>query len=46
VILVIVHRLPEGSGDELLMEIQDAKGVSQGRLNVPVASISDDPVST
>ncbi|KAG0598827.1 hypothetical protein M758_12G103500 [Ceratodon purpureus] len=35
--------LLEGSGDELLMEIQDSKGVSQGRLNVPIASISDDP---
>lgn len=43
---VIMHRLPEGSGDEILLEIEDSKGVSQGRLNVPISAISDDPVSS
>lgn len=43
---VILHRLPESSGDEILMEILDSKGASQGRVNIPIASISDDPVRT
>ncbi|XP_024364609.1 uncharacterized protein [Physcomitrium patens] len=34
---------PESSGDELLMDILDSKGTSQGRLLIPVASISNDP---
>jgi hypothetical protein len=36
--------LPESSGDDLLVEIQDSKGATHGRLVVHIATISDDPV--
>jgi hypothetical protein len=35
--------LPESSGDDLLVEIQDSKGATHGRLVVHIATISDDP---
>jgi hypothetical protein len=36
--------LPESSGDDLLVEIQDSKGATHGRLVVHISTISDDPV--
>jgi hypothetical protein len=40
----VIDSLPESSGDDLLLEIIDSKGSIQGRLAVPISSISDDPV--
>jgi hypothetical protein len=42
--LLDFRSLPESSGDDLLVEIQDSKGVTHGRLVVHIATISDDPV--
>ncbi|KAL3699757.1 hypothetical protein R1sor_017779 [Riccia sorocarpa] len=35
--------LPESSADELIIDVQDIKGASQGRCVVQLASITDDP---
>lgn len=48
-VLLLTKRLCsvlESPTDELLVEIQDIKGASQGRCVIPLSSMNDDPVST